>query len=1022
MGNYAKTLFIGCGGAGIRTLIHLNQLLSIDPNHRYDARENISYLVIDTDRNYLREFESHIHQQMRDTDCRPIVETAHIMEGLDDLKQIVSCFIAQDRDIENFEKIKKHWMFSPDGEPFRGDRSDIRSQSLHGSHAAYLAAWKYMQKLEEIVMELVNQIRMRNAAEDSSRLQVFLVASLAGDAGRGIWHLVAFKVRQILQAQGIRADINAVFFDSSCYPNICQTSYNGESDHLIFNSYAGMSELSAWLRLMHVPTYCYSLPSLDDPASDVIKISDNIEDPAMQSPISRAFLIFGSNGNNGELLNNNEYYKMAATALYSILVNNVRSFFINSRFSTGSFGAAKLEVDACHLLSFFETAVRKKFVESLYDKLDDPCLSEEVDQLIGSMHAPEKGTLLDNNCLWLPESISADPDGVSLEAGGKDKNLSLLQKIFKVKFEGVLGPRITQRNSDRPEMKEFFSTKEIREVLRSRMKDQDKWVQVKRDIEKHLQLSEVNENKLTADVNAVLAQFRLDGDNLIKTLNEAILDQIAPDADKKVSLSRCILFALKLKSCFEKYISILQYGIVLQGMPCHDLGDVVAALEDSVDKAYKEDNGFLGLGKKFNEREIESICERFQYSMYGAIFFKLRPVLVDFYQRAIDHLEVIAKSLDPMVEILKRTNNCLDKNLEPDFGPLSCDEIIKSCFIDPYDSDSVLKSIPEAGCLKDVFSRQLKPVLSTVQLDEILSDPSNICIERKPLVKGFRNQLQDFLETYDGSAEKNQKLNLAADALETMPEILCQMITDNVKLEDKAGPVSFLEKYFSFGEILSENIKCWNKLLRETPPRLREDLNDRLNGFLGITMNDHTEDGCLDKKTVLIKIILQLVENGKPRVKIIPTPSEASSSRACNIIMLPFTLKELDYWNLEISDLDSEISTKDMRYDIICRDGDGFLPSDRIIVFNCVSIMADDFDSAPFDRIENLTHWKDDPEIKDLLLLAENPRDTETAMFERSEATGRWIDKTRANAYLSPIFEQEPLKSLRWHPWLNENN
>ena len=31
MGNHEKTLFIGCGGAGIKTLIHLNQLLSTDP-------------------------------------------------------------------------------------------------------------------------------------------------------------------------------------------------------------------------------------------------------------------------------------------------------------------------------------------------------------------------------------------------------------------------------------------------------------------------------------------------------------------------------------------------------------------------------------------------------------------------------------------------------------------------------------------------------------------------------------------------------------------------------------------------------------------------------------------------------------------------------------------------------------------------------------------------------------------------------------------------------------------------------
>lgn len=1034
MGNYKKTLLIGCGGSGITTLIRLNELLSSNPKFRDDVRENISYLVVDTNKKALNSFESTIKSQMGEAG-QPYVATAHITNGYNNLNQIVRPnFDTSSGDSENLEKLKEHWMFSPDGEPFRG----IQIKNLEGGagqccQISYLATWNYMQKLEQKLGTVVNEIRRRNTNPDPNsdlaQLQVILVAGFAGGTGRGSWHLIAFKVRQYLQEQGFKdPDITGVFFDSSCYPNVISSARREEKENLFVNSYTAMSELSAWLRCKSDDdNYYYELPYLDHPSSYVIKVEDD-GNPSNQSPVVRAYLIFGSNGRTGELLHNLQYHNMAATALYTMVVypDAVNEISSNRRMNIGSFGATTFEVDTYHLHSFFETAVQKKFIETQCTELTKGSLSDEVDEFVHGkvsgninpgINAPAKGKYLSNNCLWLPESLSANSGAVSLESIDQDEVLSLLQKVFKDKIANKLNKIPVIKEGKETGKKEFGKTQVLRKKFGIKnVSDKD----VKTTIDSLLKVSDFKQDEWTQMLDEVLSEFKLNHDNLITTLNNTVLEQFAPKDKEGVSLSRCILFTKKLIECLNNYKHVLEQGISVQGSQgyCTDMKAVTTNLNDLVDKAYKEDNGFLGMGRKFNDKEIESICARFQFCFYAAIFFKLQPVLIEFYERAMKHLNKIADSLNYMVMILKKTNELLDQNFKSDFSKLSYDEIIKEYFVNADDPDSVLESIPVASSLKNVYYRQLKPIMSINQINELLMDSHNVRIDRNRVMEEIGKQLQALFDIND-STKEGEGFESFDDALKALPKKLCETITANVHLKDEVeNNKTFMEKNFSFEEVLKKNRTCWNDLLKKSSSTQRANLKDRFRDFLGVSEEDYDEDNCLSLEIIKKKIIHSLVYSCKPWIQF--DTDSGPESLDCTIL-LPFDIDEPETLGKELSEmfmgsLNAQIECPGKMNDNVLN-----LPIDRIVVFNAEAIENDDF--APLDKVQNLTQWRRDATISALLELTEAPREGEAAWFKYDSQKGKWVEKQRGMAYVSPIFLNNPdLRRLRWHPWLKETS
>ncbi|MBR3025711.1 MAG: hypothetical protein IKH71_14825, partial [Oscillospiraceae bacterium] len=59
-----KTLLVGCGGSGIKSLMRFNQLMSSNRDWRENMSERIAYLVVDTEVDMVRRFEASVAQDM----------------------------------------------------------------------------------------------------------------------------------------------------------------------------------------------------------------------------------------------------------------------------------------------------------------------------------------------------------------------------------------------------------------------------------------------------------------------------------------------------------------------------------------------------------------------------------------------------------------------------------------------------------------------------------------------------------------------------------------------------------------------------------------------------------------------------------------------------------------------------------------------------------------------------------------------------------------------------------------------
>ncbi len=117
----AKTLLVGCGGTGIKALMSFNRQMAGDAERRYRMWEDVSYLVIDTNRDDIAEFESGIAQGMESVNgrnIRPIYKTVHITNSNALLNDIVHKYIINQKDEDKLVRLRKNWWFDPEGTPY----------------------------------------------------------------------------------------------------------------------------------------------------------------------------------------------------------------------------------------------------------------------------------------------------------------------------------------------------------------------------------------------------------------------------------------------------------------------------------------------------------------------------------------------------------------------------------------------------------------------------------------------------------------------------------------------------------------------------------------------------------------------------------------------------------------------------------------------------------------------------------------------------------------------------------------
>lgn len=1051
MGLNTKTLLVGCGGSGIKTLIHLNKLMASNGDIRETMAESVAYLVLDTNKDDLSDFQEKIQAQMgRSTS--PVVETIHITDCCTQLNDIVSETFDSFND-KVTDLMKKYWWYSADGNPFRAEEiQDITAGAGQCPQISYLAAWNSMDRIEDRVNALFQRLHLRDTNTiKGADVRVFVVAGLAGGTGRGSWTLVAFKVREcLLKLKLEEARIEGIFFDASCFGNITKGDSN-QARCMNLNACTGMSELAAWFRLRKSTSEkkFFFLPSLRPTKSringaisfDGFKTRDINRVP----PVQGAYVVFGQTGGSAPLKLEEDddkyrghYFNMAAAALYARIVNAgaINAVKNNMKSLIGGFASTTFEIDTFRIQAYLETQVQKTFLNDLWIVSEEAQgdLEEEARKLVGT--AVDKSAF---DTSFLGKTHLQIPDRLTFGASGcMDDATSLpgtLMALFRNGKKAGLGQVPAEEGSPRMESN---LTNTLRDALaRQHVRDAS-------DCVAKLSLEELKDADIAKDFGTVLKAAKLDSANLKGTLRDYVMEQVGGKGES-LSLRRAMLYTEELLATFSKYRECLTQeavpvpGFDNPGCPSAESlinkfqADVIAKSGTTLPEKIK---GAIFWAAPFNPGEIEELCDEFECFVNAAVFFRIRPFLADFFKDAVEALAGIRDSLELMGTLVTEAGRKLEESLSGVFSQ-PYEKIFDELFVDPGKPGAVRKDIPDFEKVEKLYCRRLKPILSPDELTALLRDPRNRFALGDPIKDAIREELDNLLKIGDGG-----KYSTREKARRAIPGIIKDEVVANVGLKVEAGR-SVTDREFSFDKVLERNIEAWNKLLAETPDALSGTLFDQFREFLGLETSSKTSDYLTDEagkpkvvttEKAIEKAILSLTKICQPWINI---RAKGDSQPLSCLIVLPF---DLATYGVDEKQLVSELkkdfgSRKYSLMPIILQHTDKHTPPDRILVYtsellgygsdvtdpNAGNSDADDADrdrdAAPIDRIASMDYWED---YADELLEAEDLDHNCTALFYKDRIDGCWKEREEVGvAFLAPFFtlESEPHRALRWCPW-----
>lgn len=356
-----KTLLIGCGGMGIKTLVRLNGMLSECPATRRKLDHDIAYLAVDTEESSLRFVEQEFRKQMCCT-AMPFVRTVNLTQGLSSFEEIVRSSFDKCTERVGSTSLRDHWWHNPDtGAPYCGGHlRDLNEPCGLSAAEAYWLAWRFLADADctfDAVLEWLGYAKGSHA-EVLPELNVFLVAGLAGATGRGTWALLSMKLRQRLRDCSIPATVEGFFFDASCCCGDCAPSENVPR---LANSLLGLSELSAWLNIASgQSSYALRLPGLRTPG-DRLRFDIDFLDRTTglgRAPIWRANLVFGK-GTGDVSSGVADSCATMSTSLFARIVGaeSMAAKTVNRLLSVNGLSALALSVDAEGICRYFENAV-----------------------------------------------------------------------------------------------------------------------------------------------------------------------------------------------------------------------------------------------------------------------------------------------------------------------------------------------------------------------------------------------------------------------------------------------------------------------------------------------------------------------------------------------------------------------------------------------------------------------------------------------------------------------------------------
>ncbi|BCW95276.1 MAG: tubulin-like doman-containing protein [Fimbriimonadales bacterium] len=231
-GEVRPTLVVGLGGSGVYTARRLKQLI----RERYSVEGLIRFIYLDTDQGQFQQ-----EPTLADVESDEIVQLS----------------------IAHPEQIVDEWKRNPELHPYleflNGDvdvgllrnadgAAGIRPVGRFGFHASFDRIYPRLQQAVRQIMQVEEQVRALMATVRyrvevlSSQPRIYIIASLCGGTGSGIYFDTALVLREILLQQNLDGELVGIFYLPSVFQNEAGIS-RSMREVIEANAYAALMEL-----------------------------------------------------------------------------------------------------------------------------------------------------------------------------------------------------------------------------------------------------------------------------------------------------------------------------------------------------------------------------------------------------------------------------------------------------------------------------------------------------------------------------------------------------------------------------------------------------------------------------------------------------------------------------------------------------------------------------------------------------------------------------------------------------------
>ncbi len=1006
-----KTLLVGCGGSGIKSLMRFNELMSSNRDWRENMSERIAYLVVDTEVDMVRKFEASVAKDMDGVTpsfYQPVTPT----DGYYKLSEITERFAH--KDAESLEILSKHWWFTPDGKhPFAADGiAPISAGAGQCPPISYLSVWHKIEEVKAKVEKLIINLIKGNSHEVNpiSELQVYIVAGLAGGTGRGSWNTVAYAVKQVLKEKyHSDVDIAGVFFDAKCFADVAA----GSQVNLGVNAITGFSEVSAWMKLSKGTEkgYSFTLPSLTNPKGTPvmeIKHAAGAPNSSDRCPINEAYVICekASDGS-APLSENNEYFLMAGSALYSLVTGAelFRAWKVNGNRGVQSLAAISYEVNSMGLRSFFQTRLRRVQLKNII-KAADEVVSSDIAAFLGDNDSA--GTFFGQTKLDMPGIDSAVDSALFVRL------YNVMGVFDDAAYRGERGAfSIANKNAG----KVGSVDRVVNELCRK----------VNADIEAFAGYNIGALLGRVVDPRIIATNGNGFSDAFIqKFLSMVLTGDELPDAlvgrvSEAPSFARAKQFVQTLNDRLDEIDRKLDAECMLevdgQSVPVADVDTIEAMVrEEIVKKSDREFNNIFGI--PFNDEEIDSLCATFASAVKCAAYLDVRAAIKRWVESLRAEFTKFARRLKRMEAVLAGAARYFEKKerddatVSPSHPVTTQHESYLHYFVEE-DPVSMIRALPEPLATTNKYRRIVKPIMSEERVN-------NLMLNIDPDVEDGNEErceavYVDHKAICRGIADVWRRIPCGAD-----DDFEEEGFSEEVKdiISSIALRWEFLEKKFSLDGVLTNNVKRWNETLKTIAHDevKRNAFCDRCLAFIGFDPRKNVRDGKYKMPTVAkLKelILISLMNACRPWWML----RDETDPIVHTEVFAPIAFEGEDKLKEKLSECSRRV-TGNARpsFNGIDNNRGVAVGGDKMIVY--VESMIPVTNVEPFERIASFDYCMDEEDIREKLELAEMPQ--AKTYFSLNDDGVSYSENIKCNGFLSPAFLADPLAKLRWKPWKPE--